>query len=134
MSPAIIHGGAHNDARGTLLFNNNFDAGPVKRIYTIEHNDETFVRGWIGHEIENRWFTVLSGGFRIMVLPITDWKEPDLDGTHALSFELDAAQLDILHIPPGHLFSLQATVAPSRILVMADRALGAASDEHRFPV
>ncbi|AHF15746.1 cupin domain-containing protein [Niabella soli] len=134
MRPAIIYGGAHNDVRGALLFNNSFDAGPVKRIYTIAHNDETFVRGWIGHEIEHRWFTVLSGSFRITVLPVTDWHQPDLNPSQALSFDLDAVQLDVLHIPPGHLFSLQATAVDARILVMADRAMGAESDEHRFPV
>lgn len=134
MSPAIINGGAHRDERGALLYNNSFDAGPVKRIYTVTHHDNVFVRGWIGHEVENRWFTVLSGRFRITVLPVTDWEQPDPDAGCAQLFDLNAERLDVLHIPPGHVFSLQAMQAPSQILVMADRPMEAASDEHRFPV
>ncbi|ANH79725.1 sugar epimerase [Niabella ginsenosidivorans] len=133
MKPVFIKGGTHIDERGTLLFNNSFDATSVKRIYTIEHTSTSFIRGWMGHEVEHRWFTVLQGCFKIDVLAITDWQQPDLRPEKAVTFILEAESLDVLHIPPGHLFSLQAKESPSRILVMADRLLGADNDEHRYP-
>jgi len=45
MVPRVINGGSHSDTRGTVLFNNSFDAMAIKRIYLIENNETTFVRG-----------------------------------------------------------------------------------------
>ncbi|MCF3109946.1 WxcM-like domain-containing protein [Niabella sp. CC-SYL272] len=134
MNVQLLQGGQHTDQRGSLLFNNGFDASPVKRIYTIEHNNTSLIRGWMGHEIENRWFTVVSGGFQVKVKPVSDWLQPELDEKDTAVFTLKAGALDVLHIPPGHIFSLQALEPSSKILVMADHPVGTTNDEHRYPV
>ncbi|WP_300598783.1 WxcM-like domain-containing protein [Niabella sp.] len=134
MNAQLIQGGHHTDQRGSLLFNNGFDAGPVKRIYTIEHNNTELVRGWMGHEVEHRWFTVVQGIFKVTVKMISDWAKPDLSGEGTERFLLTAGSLDVLHIPPGHIFCLQALEPSSKILVMADHPVGTTNDEHRYPV
>ena len=66
--PKIIKGNSHSDQRGTLFFNNNYNALEVKRIYFIENNNVNFVRGWQGHKIEQRWFSVVNGSFKILAV------------------------------------------------------------------
>ena len=65
MIPAIIKGDRHTDLRGTLFYNNNFDLSAIKRMYVIENHSTNFVRAWQGHQIEQRWFSVIKGSFRI---------------------------------------------------------------------
>lgn len=134
MKAQLIQGGSHTDHRGRLLFNNDFDLGAVRRIYTIEHSNTSLIRGWMGHEIENRWFMVVNGAFQIKLKPVSNWRQPDLDAQGAAVFELKAGSLDVLHIPPGHIFCLQALEPGSKIVVMADHPVGTSNDEHRYPV
>lgn len=134
MDARLLQGGNHVDGRGQLLYNNQFDLEPVRRIYTIEHNNTALVRGWMGHEIENRWFTVVTGGFQVKVKSVNNWREPDLNEKDTVVFILKAGALDVLHIPPGHIFCLQALEANSKIVVMADHPVGTTNDEHRYPV
>lgn len=134
MKAQLMQGGDHVDHRGQLLFNNNFDLAPVRRIYTIEHNNTALIRGWMGHEIENRWFTVVGGAFSVKVKPVTDWASPEPGDEGASVFELRSGSLDVLHIPPGHIFCLQALEPGSKIVVMADHPVRTTNDEHRYPV
>jgi len=134
MEAQLIKGGRHIDQRGQLLFNNGFDLAPVRRIYTIEHNNTALIRGWMGHEVENRWFTVVNGAFRVNVKSVTNWVSPELSDDGSVVFELKAGSLDALHIPPGHIFCLQALEPGSTIVVMADHPVGTTNDEHRYPV
>lgn len=129
----IIAGGVHKDARGTLLYNNEFDAAAVRRVYTIEHANTELVRGWLGHEIENRWFSVVKGAFEINVQMVQDWERPGIDRHLQTTYCLKESQLDILHIPPGHVFSLRALEPGSRLLVMGDHPVGSTNDERRYP-
>ena len=76
MVPKIITGGSYSDDRGTLRLNNSFDATCIKRIYLIENNDPTFVCGWQGHRIEQRWFSVLQGSFKIELIAIDNRENP----------------------------------------------------------
>ena len=98
--PKLIKGNSHNDSRGTIFFNNNFDASDVKRIYLIENHSTNFVRGWQGHKIEQRWFTVLSGSFKIELIAIDNWSSPSKD-LDILTFVIGEKKLDILHVPKG---------------------------------
>ncbi|WP_018630760.1 WxcM-like domain-containing protein [Niabella aurantiaca] len=134
MKAQLIQGGNHTDQRGQLLFNNGFDLEPVRRIYTIEHSNTSLIRGWMGHETEHRWFTVVSGSFQIKVKSVGDWQQPELDAEDAAVFVLRSGSLDVLHIPPGHIFCLQALDLHSKIVVMADHPVGTTNDEHRYPV
>lgn len=133
MIPKIITGGSYSDERGLLQFNNSFDATAIKRIYLIENNETTFVRGWQGHRIEQRWFSVLQGSFKIELIAIDDWKEPSRD-LKSLSLIINAETLDVLHVPQGYVSSIQALEEGAKLLVMADYLLGVIQDEYRFDI
>jgi dTDP-4-dehydrorhamnose 3,5-epimerase-like enzyme len=133
MVPRIINGGSHSDTRGTVRFNNSFDATAVKRIYLIENNEPTFVRGWQGHRIEQRWFSVLKGCFKIELIAIDNWENPSKD-LKSLSFIVHAETLDLLHVPQGYVSSIQALEEGAKLLVMADYLLGVIQDEYRFDI
>lgn len=133
MVPRIIDGGSHADTRGTVLFNNSFDATTIKRIYLIENKETTFVRGWQGHRIEQRWFSVLQGSFKIKLIAIDNWENPS-KGLKPLSFIVNAETLDVLHVPQGYVSSIQALEEGAKLLVMADYLLGVIQDEYRFDI
>lgn len=133
MVPKIIRGGKHTDSRGTLLYNNDFDAFGIKRIYVIENNETTFVRGWQGHRIEQRWFSVLQGRFKLELIAIDSWDNPCKD-LERLSFIIDAETLDVLHVPSGYVSSIQSLEEGAKLLVMADYLLGEVQDEYRFDI
>ena len=133
MVPKIIRGGKHTDSRGTLLYNNDFDAFGIKRIYVIENNETTFVRGWQGHRIEQRWFSVLQGSFKIELIAIDNWENPSTD-VERFSFIVDAETLDVLHVPSGYVSSIQSLKEGAKLVVMADYLLGEVQDEYRFDI
>ena len=133
MVPKIINGGSHSDTRGTVRFNNSFDATAIKRIYLIENNETTFVRGWQGHRIEQRWFSVLQGSFKIELIAIDNWENPSKE-LKLLSFIINAETLDVLHVPQGYVTSIQALKEGAKLLVMADYLLGTIQDEYRFDI
>ena len=118
-SPLIISGGIHSDKRGTICFVNDFDMAQVKRFYRIIHSDVSIRRGWRGHRIEQRWFNVIKGGFKVSLVKIIDWIQPDPSAI-LVHFDLDAAENCILHVPAGYASCLQATKANSEVLVFAD--------------
>ena len=133
MIPAIIEGDRHCDARGILLYNNVFDASGIKRVYLIENKDVDFIRAWQGHRVEQRWFSAVQGSFKIRLIAIDDWDNPSkmLD---PLPFFLYTEKMDVLHVPPGYVSSIQALESGSKLLVMADYHLGEVKDEYRFGV
>jgi len=131
--PKIIKGGSHTDSRGALFYNNDFDASAIKRIYVIENSETTFVRGWQGHRVEQRWFSVLQGSFKIELIAIDNWENPSRD-LKSLSFIVNAETLEVLHVPQGHVSSVQALEVGAKLLVMADYLLGEVQDEYRFDI
>ena len=133
MIPRILNGGSHSDTRGTVRFNNSFDATAIKRIYLIENKETTFVRGWQGHRIEQRWFSVLQGSFKIELIAIDNWEHSSSD-LKAFSFIVNAETLDVLHVPQGYVSSIQGLEEGAKLLVMADYLLGAIQDEYRFDI
>lgn len=131
MQPSLIAGGEHTDARGTLTFNNSFDASEVKRMYTLKNVDLSFIRAWQGHQIEQRWFSAVCGSFEIRCIQIDNWVTPSKN-LDVLCFLVNDKNLDILHLPKGYVSSIQALEEHSKLLVMADYALGEIADEYRF--
>lgn len=131
--PKIIEGGKYSDERGNLFFNNNFDASEIKRIYFIENKDIDLVRGWTGHQIEQRWFSAVQGSFMIRLLKIDNWDNPNKE-VEILEFELKSQQFNVLHIPKGFVTAIQAKDDGSKLLVMADYSLGELKDEYRFEI
>jgi len=133
MSPNIIKGSRHSDQRGFLFYNNDFDAAAVKRIYIIENITTDFIRGWQGHQIEKRWFSCVSGKFKIELIQIDDWDNPSKN-LAIKSFLIDSEKLNVLYIPPGYISSIQSLESNSKLLIMADYLLGERNDEFRFDI
>ena len=133
MNPSIIKGNLFQDHRGTLRYNNDFDASSIKRIYIIENKDLSIERAWQGHRIEQRWFSAIKGSFLIKLIQIDNWENPNPEST-VLEFEINDQNLEILHIPSGNISSIKATTDDARLLVMADYLLGEIKDEYRFPL
>ncbi|KUO68036.1 MAG: sugar epimerase [Lutibacter sp. BRH_c52] len=132
MIPKIISGNSHTDERGTLCYNNSFDASTIKRIYIIENNSTDFIRAWQGHKIEQRWFSAIKGSFKIQLIEIDHWDQPSKN-LEKLTFTVSAEKLDVLHVPKGYVSSIQSLEEDAKLLVMADYRLHEISDEFRFP-
>ena len=131
MIPEIIKGASHTDSRGTLCYNNDFDASEMKRIYFIQNANTEVIRAWQGHKIQQRWFAAASGSFKILLIKIDNWDNPSKNlEEHA--YVINAEKLEVLHVPPGYASSIQALEEGSKLLVMADYFLGAIQDEYRY--
>lgn len=133
MLPKLILGDSHTDLRGSLFYNNSFDASVVKRIYVIENLTKDIVRGWQGHKIEQRWFSAITGSFIVKLVAIDNWESPSID-LEIFTFEVCSEKLDVLHIPPGYVSSIQSKGNGSKLLVMADFYLNEINDEFRLPI
>lgn len=131
--PNIIKGNSFSDERGKITFNNEFDAVEVKRIYFIENHSLDFLRGWQGHQIEQRWFLCVTGAFEIKVIKIDNWDNLSKD-LQALAFQLNADNSDVLHVPNGYITSIQALDENSKLMAMSDYLLGEVKDEYRFDI
>ncbi len=131
LSPKFLEGKKHQDERGIITYNNDFDATSIKRMYTIENADLHFIRGWQGHKIEQRWFSAMKGTFKIQILSIA-YFEKGLKDLQPYCFVLKADQMDILHVPAGFVSSVQALEEGAKLLVLADYKVGEVDDEFRF--
>lgn len=133
MDPKLITGNRHSDQRGILLYNNDFDASLIKRIYIIENENLEFKRGWQGHQIEQRWFSAVSGSFKIQLIKIDNWEKPSVN-LEAFTYLIDSEKLNVLHVPQGYVSSIQSLELNSKLLVMADYLLGEIKDEYRYDI
>lgn len=115
------------------MYNNDFDASKIKRIYTIENHSSDFIRGWQGHQIEQRWFAALCGSFEIFVISIDNFDKPNPDSL-INRFILNSDDLTYLHIPAGCVTAIRSLVENSKLLVLADYCLGEVNDEYRFSI
>lgn len=131
--PKLISGKSHQDQRGKLTYNNAFDASVVKRIYVVENHSVDFIRGWQGHKIEQRWFSVAHGSFNIQLIAIDNWESPSVS-LPRVEFLLTSNNLDVLHVPAGYVSSIQALENYSKLIVLADYLVGEINDEYRFPL
>ncbi|MBB5332743.1 WxcM-like domain-containing protein [Chryseobacterium koreense] len=129
----LLKGSFHQDERGVITFNNDFDAAEIKRIYTMENRSPDFVRGWQGHKIEQRWFACVAGEFEISVIEIDDFENPSKD-LMISKYILQDKALTFLHAPAGCVTAIQAKKEGSKLLVLADYGLGEIQDEYRFPL
>ena len=127
----IIPGGNHKDNRGTITFNNDFDASAIKRIYTIQNENTSIIRAWQGHKIEKRWFSAIKGSFEIKLIKIENWENPDKN-SEVSTIILNDKNLDTLCVPNGYISSIQALEENSKLLAMSDYQLGEINDECKF--
>lgn len=131
MNPQLIAGNKHQDERGVITYNNDFDASIIKRIYTIENSSIDFIRGWQGHQTEQRWFACINGSFEISVVQIDDFDNPSKN-LIIKKYLLNDEKLTYLHIPSGCITAIQSKREDSKLLVLADYGLGEISDEFRY--
>lgn len=127
----ILKGNKHEDIRGIITYNNEFDASLVKRIYTIENNSTEFIRGWQGHKVEQRWFACMHGSFEIALIEVDDFKNPSRDLTIS-KYILSSETLTYLHVRAGFITSIKSLEEGSKLLVLADYGIGEIDDEYRF--
>ena len=132
MKPTLISGNCHQDQRGQLFYNNDFDTTCIKRMYVIENHSVDFIRAWQGHKIEQRWFSAVQGRFKIQLIAVDNWDTPS-ENLLRKEYHLHSEKLDILHIPAGYISSIQALEEKSKLVVMSDYYLGELSDEFRYP-
>lgn len=129
-----IQGGIAKDQRGQIRFVNAFDMSLVRRFYVIKNSDIDLVRGWRAHKLEQRWFYVLSGKFKIDIVKIDDWNKPSPD----LPVEriiLDSVENCILHLTNGYGTAIQAVNSDSELLVFADYDIkNASNDDYTYPL
>lgn len=130
--PKILKGGKHTDARGTLAYFNGFDMSAIRRFYLIEHPDTEIERGWRGHKIEQRWFSVCQGSFLIKLVKIDNWTSPN-SNAEQIVFILD--DTDVLYIPKGYASYLKANEPKSKLIIFADSKIeDAGLDDFLFPI
>lgn len=127
----LLEGKKHQDERGIITYNNDFDASQIKRIYTIENKSLDFIRGWQGHKIEQRWFACVKGSFEISVIVVDDFTNPSKNLT-VKKYLLTANVLTYLHIHAGCITAIKAKENDSKLLVLADYDMGEISDEYRY--
>ena len=130
---SLFLGNKHEDHRGIITYNNDFDASQIKRIYTIENQTIDFIRGWQGHQIEQRWFAAVNGSFEISIICVDDFLNPNSD-LEVNKFTLNSDVLTYLHVPAGCISAIKSLEENSKLLVLADYALGEVNDECRFPI
>ncbi len=129
-----IEGETKKDHRGLIRFFNEFDMSCVKRFYLIRNNGLDVVRGWRAHRIEQRWFYVLSGSFRIDLVKINNWDRPSND-LEVEKINLEPKDNKVLHIPAGYAASFQALKKESEMLVFADHHLDhTSSDDYTYAI
>ncbi len=133
MKPTLISGSCHQDERGQLFYNNDFDTSCINRMYVIENHSVDFVRAWQGHKVEQRWFSAIQGCFKIQLIAIDNWDKPS-ETLPRLNYVLESATLDVLHIPAGYVSSIQAVEEKSKLVVMSDYHLREINDEFRYPM
>ena len=115
----IIEGKFHKDERGILCYFNEFDLTPIKRFYKIESSNGQIIRAWRGHKREQKWFHVISGSFKIVLVQPDDWITPSDDLSYT-EFNLNEGDRSVLHIPGGYASGIQATKPSSQLLIFSD--------------
>ncbi len=129
---SLIHGGNHTDARGKLIFFNDFDMKEVRRFYVIEHPDTDVVRAWQAHKKEQKWFYVIEGSFKIIIVRPPEWFD-DSEKSIPEEFILESKKTTLLHVPGGYANGFRAIEPNSKLMVFSDYAIeDAGTDEYRF--
>ena len=132
MEPNLFKGNCHSDDRGFLFYNNDFDASAIKRIYIIENKTTEFVRGWQGHKIEQRWYSCISGKFKIELIQIDNWENPS-PNLPIESFVINASQSKIIRIPAGYANAILSLETNSKLISFSTLPLSqVAEDDVRF--
>jgi dTDP-4-dehydrorhamnose 3,5-epimerase len=132
MLPELTSSGSHTDERGKLVFFNDLDLSGIKRIYAIEHPNTKIIRAWQGHKVEQKWFFVIRGTFKIVLVQPDNWERPS-STLVTNEYLLTASNDQILHIPGNYANGLQAMENDSKITVFSNfDAQQSSQDNFRF--
>ena len=118
----VFSGKTHIDSRGTLIYFNEFDLATIKRMYIIEHSDTNIIRAWQGHQKEQKWFYIISGSFKIILIKIDNWQNPSAD-LSAREFILTQYNYQVLHVEGGYVSGFRALKPNSRLMIFSDFSL-----------
>ena len=131
---ALIVGGIHTDARGSVSFVNDFDFKGVDRFYAIRCKNPNEPRGWVGHQRDHKWFSVLQGSFILAVVAPDDWKSPS--GKEVVErFTLSVDNPSVLCVPGGFATAQVALTADAILTVFSSGTIQSAKeDDFRFPI
>jgi dTDP-4-dehydrorhamnose 3,5-epimerase-like enzyme len=133
-TPFLIPGGRHDDARGSVAFVNGFDFSGVERFYWIQAGQANAPRGWVGHQRDHKWFSVICGEVLIAVVRPDQWQSPRRD-LPVLRYTLSAANPQVLHVPSGYATGSFHLNPDAILMVFSSGKIAAAkSDDFRFPV
>lgn len=131
--PELIAGGCASDDRGRLTFANDFDLGPVRRMYIVENFATGTVRAWHGHKVERKWVMAIAGAALVCAVPIDDWDKPATDAPIS-RFTIDAQNPCVVAIPAGFANGAMSLLEGTKILYLSDATLGGTTeDDYRFP-
>ncbi len=114
--PALVQGGSHTDERGKLTFFNDVDLTAVKRFYIIEHPNTETVRAWQAHKTEQKWFHVIAGSFKMVIVQPDDWDNPS-PNLATQEFILNVADNQVLHVPGNFATGFKALEPNSKMIV-----------------
>jgi len=132
MKAVLIQGGEFADRRGKLIHFNDFDMTEVKRFYLIEHPYTSIVRAWQGHRVEQKWFYVIQGRFKIVLIEPDNWEGPSDDLT-PYEFTLASNDPKVLQVPGNFANGFKALEANSKIMVFSSFTVEeSANDNYRF--
>ena len=129
--PKIIKGNSFTDIRGTINFNNSFDASQIKRMYIIQNSSVNFIRGWQGHKVEQRWFSAVQGEFEIHLIEVDNWETPSKD-LQSIKYNLSSDKMNILHVPPGFVSSIRSKGPAYKLLAMSNYGIEEIKDEYKY--
>ncbi len=90
----------------------------VRRFYHLKNSEKHPKCGWRAHKIEQRWFCVLSGAFKVSVVEIDNWEMPS--NTMIVNSYYIANNNAVLYVPRGYATCLEALEPHSEIILFAD--------------
>lgn len=131
--PAIIEGGVHVDARGTVRHLNGFNLGSADRFYVITPARAGEWRGWVGHRRDRKWFFAAAGESVICVAAVEDLESGR--APKVFRTRLSDQESRLLEVPPGFATAIQTPSLPASLLVVSTGRIEAApEDMFRFPI
>jgi dTDP-4-dehydrorhamnose 3,5-epimerase len=134
MQSTETKGGIHSDARGKLVFFNDFSMERIKRFYEINPGNTTIIRAWQGHLNETKWFYCSKGAFTMYLIAIDKKGQlrPDIKVEHHL---LDSTTPTILEVPGGFASGFKSTIEDSKLTVYSDVSVSTSiEDDYRFDI
>ncbi len=132
--PRLILGGRHVDGRGSVSFVNDFNFKGVERFYSIRCSRADEPRGWVGHQRDRKWFTVLQGQFLVAIVRPDNWATPS--GTEVVQrYVLDADRPGVLFVPARYATAQMSLTADAILTVFSSGTIAQAKeDDFRFPL